>query len=78
MKPFHPKAMPVILGSAEEQKLWLLEGDRDLLVPYQGEMEFGQLPDTLEHLYPDEEPLTNRVLQETKDDPPITNGRLFD
>ena len=64
MKPFHPKAMPVILGTKEEQKRWLLDGDRSLLVPYEGEMEFEQLDDTLEHLYPDDEV--------------VTNGRLFD
>lgn len=54
MKPIHPKAMPVILGSIEEQKLWLMEGDESLLRPYEGEMELDQLPDTLEHLYPEE------------------------
>lgn len=54
MKPIHEKAMPVILDSPDEQKLWLMEGDRDLLVPYAGEMEFENLPDTLEHLYPEE------------------------
>ena len=54
MKPLHEKAMPVILGTIEEQKLWLLEGDKDILRPYEGEMEFTQLPDTLDHLYPDE------------------------
>ena len=54
MKPLHEKAMPVILNSIEEQKLWLLEGDEDVLRPYEGEMEFEQLPDTLERLYPEE------------------------
>lgn len=54
MKPIHPKAMPVILTSLDEQKLWLTEGDEELLRPYQGKMEFTQLPDTLEHLYPSE------------------------
>ena len=29
-------------------------GDEFLLRPYEGEMEFDQLNDTLEHLYPDE------------------------
>ena len=38
----------------EEQQLWLTEGDEALLRPYEGKMEFDQLPDTLEHLYPDE------------------------
>jgi len=56
MKPIHPKAMPVILNSIEEQKLWLMEGDEELLRPFEGEMEFDQLPDTLEHLYLDENP----------------------
>ena len=54
MKPLHEKAMPVILNSIEEQKLWLLEGDEELLRPYGGEMEFEQLADTLEKLYPEE------------------------
>ena len=54
MKPLHEKAMPVILSSVDEQKLWLMEGDVDLLRPYEGEMEFEQVPDTLEHLYPEE------------------------
>jgi putative SOS response-associated peptidase YedK len=54
MHPIHEKAMPVILGSPEEQKLWLLDGDEELLRPYAGEMESDQLPDTLEHLYPEE------------------------
>lgn len=54
MKPIHEKAMPVILNGKDEQRLWLNEGDEALLRPYEGEMEFDQLPDTLEHLYPDE------------------------
>lgn len=54
MKPLHEKAMPVILNSIEEQRLWLLEGDEELLRPYEGEMEFDQLTDTLEKLYPEE------------------------
>lgn len=54
MKPIHEKAMPVILGSVEEQKLWLMEGDEGLLRPYEAKMEFDQLPDTLEHLFPEE------------------------
>lgn len=54
MKPIHEKAMPVILNSIEEQKLWLMEGDEELLRPFEGEMEFEQLLDTLEHLYPEE------------------------
>ena len=31
-----------------------MEGDEALLRPYEGKMEFDQLPDTLEHLYPEE------------------------
>ena len=54
MKPLHEKAMPVILGNIDEQKLWLMEGDEEILRPYEGTMEFEQLPDTLEHLYPEE------------------------
>ena len=40
MKPIHEKAMPVILSDMVEQKLWLLEGDEELLRPFEGEMEF--------------------------------------
>ena len=54
MKELHPQAMPVILDSPEAQKLWLLEGDRALLLPYDGEMIADQMPDTLEKLYPEE------------------------
>lgn len=54
MRPLYEKAMPVILTDLDEQKLWLTEGDEELLRPYEGEMEFEQLPDTLEHLYPEE------------------------
>jgi len=54
MKPLHEKAMPVILSDIDEQKLWLLEGDEAILRPYEGAMEYEQLPDTLEHLYPEE------------------------
>jgi putative SOS response-associated peptidase YedK len=54
MKPIHEKAMPVILTDMDEQERWLTEGDEALLRPYQGEMEFDQLPDTLEHLFPEE------------------------
>ena len=54
MLPIHEKAMPVILSNIDEQKLWLMEGDEALLRPYEGEMEFDQLPDTLEHLYAEE------------------------
>lgn len=54
MRPIHEKAMPVILSDIEEQRRWLETGDESLLRPYDGAMEFDQLPDTLEHLYPDE------------------------
>lgn len=54
MRPLHEKAMPVILTDIDEQKLWLMEGDEALLRPYEGKMEFEQLPDTLERLYPEE------------------------
>ena len=54
MRPIHEKAMPVILTDLDEQKLWLMEGDEELLRPYEGDMEVEQLPDTLEHLYPEE------------------------
>jgi putative SOS response-associated peptidase YedK len=54
MRPIHEKAMPVILTDPEQQKLWLEEGDESILNPYEGEMEFDQLPDTLEKLYPEE------------------------
>jgi putative SOS response-associated peptidase YedK len=54
MKPIHEKAMPVILTDIDEQKLWLTEGDIDVLRPFEGEMEIDKLPDTLEHLYPAE------------------------
>ena len=55
MKPFHPDAMPVILDSPELHKLWLLEGDRHTLVPYEGEMESETLPDKIEKVYPEPE-----------------------
>ncbi|MBP9664374.1 MAG: SOS response-associated peptidase [Pyrinomonadaceae bacterium] len=54
MRPIHEKAMPVILGGIDEQKLWLTDGDEALLRPYEGEMEFTQLADTLERTYPEE------------------------
>jgi len=54
MRPLHDTAMPVILTSLDEQKLWLLEGDEALLRPYEGEMEYQELPDTLEKLFPEE------------------------
>ena len=55
MKPIHPKAMPVILDTPELHKLWLIEGDRSVLVPYTGEMEADQLTDKIENLYPEDE-----------------------
>ncbi len=55
MKPIHPKAMPVILDSPELHKLWLLEGDREILVPYKGELESDTLAESLEKLYPDDD-----------------------
>jgi putative SOS response-associated peptidase YedK len=54
MRPIHEKAMPVLLNGVDEQKLWLEEGDEDLLRPYEGEMEIAELSDTLEKLYPEE------------------------
>ncbi|MEO5859149.1 MAG: SOS response-associated peptidase family protein [Pyrinomonadaceae bacterium] len=54
MKPIHEKAMPVILNSIEDQNRWLEDGDETLLRPFEGEMEFDQLPDTLERLHPEE------------------------
>lgn len=54
MRPLHEKAMPVILTDPDEQKLWLTEGDEEVLRPFAGEMEAEQMPDTLEHLYPGE------------------------
>jgi hypothetical protein len=55
MKPIHPKAMPVILDSPELHKLWLLEGDRSILVPYTGQLESDTLTGPLEKLYPDDD-----------------------
>lgn len=54
MKPIHEKAMPVILDSPELHKLWLLEGDRSILVPYTGKMESNTLTAAIEKIYPDE------------------------
>lgn len=54
MRPIHEKAMPVILGGIDEQRLWLTDGDEELLRPYEGDMEFTQLADTLERTYPEE------------------------
>ncbi len=54
MKPIHEKAMPVILNTIEEQRLWIEDGDEELLRPFEGEMEFYQMSETLEKLYPEE------------------------
>lgn len=54
MRPIHEKAMPVILKTPEQQRLWLDAGDEELLVPYDGLMETDQLTDTLEKTYPEE------------------------
>jgi putative SOS response-associated peptidase YedK len=54
MLSIHPQAMPVILDTIDAQKLWLMEGDRDLLIPYRGELVAEEMPDTLERLYPEE------------------------
>lgn len=76
MKPIHPQAMPVILDSPESQKLWLLEGDRGLLVPYAGEMVADQMPDTLEKLYPEENaPPKQKAANEA---PPVTEQKPAD
>ncbi|MBK9154276.1 MAG: SOS response-associated peptidase [Chloracidobacterium sp.] len=56
MQPIHPKAMPVMLDTPELHKLWLLEGDRDVLIPYTGQMESETLPAPIEKVYPDEGP----------------------
>jgi hypothetical protein len=78
MLPIHPQAMPVILDNIEAQKDWLLNGNRDLLVPYTGEMVADEMPDTLEHLYPEENPAPK---QKTQDEPPTEKvpdqGSLF-
>ncbi len=52
MNPIHPKAMSVILTDKDEQRLWLNEGDEAVLRSVK--LEFDQLPDTLEHLYTEE------------------------
>ena len=46
--------MPVVLSDKDEQKLWLMDGDEDLLRPYVGSMESTTLAETLEKLYPEE------------------------
>ena len=54
MLPIHPQAMPVILDSIEAQERWLIRGDRELLIPYEGEMVADEISDSLEKLYPEE------------------------
>ena len=66
MLPIHPKAMPVILESIDAQEEWLLSGNRNLLVPYEGAMVADEMPDTLERLYPEENPPPK---QKTKEEP---------
>lgn len=56
MRPIHPQAMPVILDNMDAQREWLVNGDRGLLVPYKGEMAADEMSDTLERLYPEENP----------------------
>ena len=41
------------VDTMHEKKLWLRTGDEALLRPFEGEMEFDQLPDMLEHLCPE-------------------------
>ncbi len=54
MLPIHPKAMPVILTSLDEQRAWLENGDESVLRPYEGNLESDQLTKKLEQLYPEE------------------------
>lgn len=54
MRPIHEKAMPVILGSMDEQHAWLEQGDESVLRPYEGVLESVELPEKLEQLYPEE------------------------
>ncbi|HYJ92358.1 MAG TPA: SOS response-associated peptidase family protein [Pyrinomonadaceae bacterium] len=77
MYPIHPKAMPVILDSIEAQKLWLLEGDRELLTPYGGEMVADQMADTLEKLYPEENPPPKSKATPEPAPPADSGGSLF-
>ena len=76
MLPIHPQAMPVILDTPDAQKLWLMEGRRDLLVPYQGAMTADKMPDTLEKLYPEEnDPPKEKA--EAAPEPLNNQGSLF-
>ena len=75
MLPIHPQAMPVILDSPDAQKLWLMEGDRDLLVPYQGKLVADEMSDSLERLYPEENPPPKPKKEPTP--APENQGSLF-
>lgn len=55
--------MPVILDGVDAQKEWQLNGNRDLLVPYTREMIADEMPDTLEKLYPEENPPAKQKAQ---------------
>ena len=79
MLPIHPQAMPVILDNPDAQKLWLMEGDRDLLIPYEGEMTVDKMPDTLERLYPEENDPPKEKAKKAEAAPPAPTGqgRLF-
>jgi putative SOS response-associated peptidase YedK len=72
MLPIHPQAMPVILDNIDAQKEWLLKGNRDLLVPYKGEMVADEMPDTLERLYPEENPAPK---QKAKEEPAVVEKK---
>jgi putative SOS response-associated peptidase YedK len=74
MVPIHPQAMPVILDTPELQERWLTTGDRDLLVPYTGEMIADEMPDTLERLYPEENAAPK---EKAKPATPESQGSLF-
>jgi putative SOS response-associated peptidase YedK len=77
MYPIHPTAMPVILDNADAQKLWLMEGDRELLTPYEGEMVADLMSDTLEKLYPEENPPPKAKAQPEAAPPAEGTGGLF-
>jgi putative SOS response-associated peptidase YedK len=82
MLPIHPQAMPVILDNIDAQKEWLLNGNRDLLVLYKGEMIADQMPDTLEKLYPEENPPAKQKAKpepvvEEKEEEEEAQGSLF-
>lgn len=81
MRPIHPQAMPVILDSVEDQELWLVNGNRDLLIPYRGELVADEMPDTLEKLYPEENPAPRQKAKEEKpalEEKGTAQGSLFD